>query len=109
MQGRQINLDLARPNSSRQFCNKIWQAARFVMSHTGTGVGVTDVAAVIRWASESDCNPVDPPQLWDRWILSRLGRAARETEKSLTSLDFHWAARSIHTFIWFVFQLVCSD
>lgn len=61
-QGRSINLDMQRVAGWRHFCNKLWQAARFVLSRLDEGGG-----------------PVAPPRnltLADRWMAGRVAAAA---------------------------------
>jgi valyl-tRNA synthetase len=78
--------------SSASFCNKIWQASRFLlMAHErwlAAGGG-----ALAR-PDESDLRP------HDRWILSRCAVAVGEIHASMSSRDFHAATRSLRRFLY---------
>jgi valyl-tRNA synthetase len=76
--------------SYRNFANKIWNAARFCLLNT------------------EGSEPVDDPfggdranlPLHDRWIVSRLNRAAREVNRQLDNYDFHGVVQALYHFFW---------
>lgn len=75
----------------RNFCNKIWNAARFVQMNM----------------SERDVNdqalrtlPEDMSALPDRWILSMYNRTVKQVSQSLESYRFDEAARGLYDFVW---------
>jgi valyl-tRNA synthetase len=70
---------------SRNFANKLWNAARFILMHLE---GPAEAAP-----------PVQRP-FPDRWILSRLNRAIRETGAALEAYRFDQAASTLYQFIW---------
>ena len=71
---------------SRNFCNKLWNAARFTMTHLEgyTAGPVVDTELAIE----------------DRWILSRLATVTDEVTRSLNSYKFSEAARTLYGFAW---------
>jgi valyl-tRNA synthetase len=84
-QGRDIRLSAERIEGYRNFANKIWNAARFVLSNLG------DYRPRARKA---------PPALADRWILSRLAGTVGEVRRALTAYRFNEAAGAVYQFLW---------
>ena len=85
--GRDIRFDMGRIEGYRNFCNKLWNAARYVLMNTeGEDTGLGDAAVELGTA--------------DRWILSRLQTTEREVSDSLQHYRFDHAAQSIYEFIW---------
>jgi len=84
--GRDIKFDMGRVEGYRNFCNKLWNAARFVLMNTeGANLGVPGDGVL---------------SLPDRWILSRLNHAINETLRAFEEFRFDLAARSLYEFIW---------
>ena len=84
--GRDIKFDMGRVEGYRNFCNKLWNAARFVLMNVeGQDNGVTGTVAF---------------SLPDRWIRSRLNQAIAETVAAFEEFRFDLAARAIYEFIW---------
>jgi valyl-tRNA synthetase len=78
--GRTLNFDLKRCEGYRSFCNKLWNAARFVlMNCDGQDVGLDEKAT-------------RDPSVADRWIVSRLQVVEREVHDL--------AARAVYEFVW---------
>ena len=84
--GRDIKFDMGRVEGYRNFCNKLWNAARFVLMNTeGQDCGLTGEVSY---------------SLPDRWIRSRLNHAIGETLAAFEDFRFDLAARAIYEFIW---------
>ena len=84
-QGRDIRFDLGRIGGYRDFCNKLWNAARFVLRNV------------------EDEPRSDAPRslsLADRWILSRLQEAGAKVREAIAGYRFDLAAQAIHEFTW---------
>ena len=85
--GRDIRFDLARTEGYRNFCNKLWNAARFVLMNTeGQDNGLSDA-------------PCTYTQV-DRWIISRLNQVTAITSNAIDNYRFDLAAQAIYEFTW---------
>ena len=85
--GRDINFDLGRIEGYRNFCNKLWNAARYVLINTeGMDCGQDGGEVTLNAA--------------DRWIISLLQKTAQEVTESTDNYRFDLAAQAIYTFIW---------
>lgn len=86
--GRDIKFDLGRTEGFRNFCNKIWNAARYVMMNC-EDAKIADSATAAAHLSVAD-----------QWILSRFEKTAKEIEEAMASYRFDLASQSLHEFIW---------
>ena len=85
--GRDIKFDMGRVEGYRNFCNKIWNAANFVLENTdGQDTGVND-------------EPLELSSV-DRWIISSLQRTEAEVTRQLDAFRFDLAAQALYEFIW---------
>ena len=92
-QSRDISFDLGRVAGYRNFCNKLWNAARFVTMVAGPGeTGSADAAAHAMEFSVAD-----------RWIRSRLGRAIEAVDTAFAEYRFDFAATALYEFTWYEF------
>jgi valyl-tRNA synthetase len=82
--GRDIRFDLGRIEGNRNFCNKLWNAARFVIMQT----------------EGQEVAPSPQPSVIDRWILSQLNRAVAEVENQMGGYRLDLAAQALYEFTW---------
>ncbi|MGA0334683.1 MAG: valine--tRNA ligase [Luminiphilus sp.] len=83
--GRDIKFDIGRMEGYRNFCNKIWNAARYVLSHT-EGHDLLKARGT--------------PSLADRWIRSRLQSTLLAVDDAVAAYRFDLAAQSLYDFVW---------
>jgi valyl-tRNA synthetase len=108
---RDIRFDLARVAGYRNFCNKLWNAARFVMLSAGQDEGQRhdegqneDQGEAPRAARpDGSCGPAAELSVADRWIRSRFGRTVEAVQRSLADYRFDYAAAALYEFTWHEF------
>ena len=85
--GRDIKFDLGRTEGFRNFCNKIWNAARYVLMNS---------------EERQLANSLDSKNLSisDRWIISRFERAIKQVDLAMESYRFDLASQQLYEFIW---------
>ncbi|TAN46526.1 MAG: valine--tRNA ligase [Methylococcaceae bacterium] len=87
--GRDIKFDMGRVEGYRNFCNKLWNAARYVLMNTeGQDCGQNAASSELVHS------------LADRWIRSRLQHAIAETSNAIDTYRFDLAAQAIYEFTW---------
>jgi valyl-tRNA synthetase len=85
---RDIRFDVGRIEGYRNFCNKLWNAARFVlMSVEGQDLGPG----------------AEQPSLADRWIRSRLEAALEAARAGFAAYRFDLASQALYEFTWYEF------
>jgi valyl-tRNA synthetase len=94
--GRDVKLAPQRIEGYRNFANKLWNAARFVLMHlAAAGPDAARTAdALARGERPAGAS------LPDRWIVSRLEQTARAVTESLDGYRFNDAAGSLYEFAW---------
>ncbi|HET9444781.1 MAG TPA: valine--tRNA ligase, partial [Steroidobacteraceae bacterium] len=86
--GRDIRFDLGRIDGYKNFCNKLWNAARYVLMNTeGQDCGQQGGAIELSPA--------------DRWIRARLGVTVAEARAQLAAYRFDLAAQALYEFAWY--------
>ncbi|NXW54165.1 SYVM protein, partial [Eurystomus gularis] len=84
--GDDIRLDVATVLSYRRFCNKVWNAVKFVLSALGPGLDLQPPEEMV------------PQQPMARWVLSRLVQAVGECGRRMEALEVHGAITAVHHF-----------
>lgn len=85
--GRDINWDMKRLDGYRNFCNKLWNASRYVLMNTETqdcGFNGGNITL----------------SLADRWILAEFNQSVKDYREALDTYRFDLAANIIYEFIW---------
>jgi valyl-tRNA synthetase len=86
--GRTLNFDLSRCDGYRNFCNKLWNATRFVLMNVegkDCGLNAADQRAL---------------SFVDRWLLGRLQHAKHDVSEHLGIYRFDLAAKALYEFVW---------
>jgi valyl-tRNA synthetase len=84
--GRHIRFDLRKIESNRHFCNKLWNAARFVLMNTKDKIDQSTNAQNL--------------SIIDQWILSRWQQTKSTIEKNIAEYRFDLATQAIYEFTW---------
>jgi valyl-tRNA synthetase len=108
---RELRFDLGRVAGYRNFCNKLWNAARFVVLSIGDpttpdepGTIEVSVAQDAATGAHVVLSPEgDPRSVADRWIRSRFGRMLATVETAFADYRFDFAAAALYEFTWYEF------
>ena len=94
--GRDIKFDLGRIEGYRNFCNKLWNATRYVMMNVeGQDCGVQGVKT-----GHSEPAAALERSAADRWIMSRLQKTKLAVAEAIEGYRFDHAAQAIYEFTW---------
>ena len=92
--GRDIKFDLHRCEGYRNFCNKLWNAARFVLMNTeGEDCGIDR-------GNPDTCPDGLDFSFADRWIVGRLQGAVADAAQHFSDYRFDLLARAVYEFVW---------
>lgn len=83
---RTINFDIKRAEGYKAFCNKLWNASRFVLMNVAEGEIAKPATA--------------PATEAERWILTRLKQTLGEVEQHFVSYRFDHLAQALYEFVW---------
>lgn len=84
---REIRFDVSRLNGNRLFCNKLWNASRYVLMNTeGHDTGFTHAAMTL--------------SLPDQWIMSRLQHTIKSAHEHIKAFRFDLYAQTLYDFTW---------
>jgi valyl-tRNA synthetase len=83
--GRDIRFDLGRIEGYRNFCNKLWNATRYVLMNMENAVGNVETVEL---------------SLSDKWIISRLQQIEKEAHQHIKAYRFDLLANSLYDFTW---------
>jgi valyl-tRNA synthetase len=94
-QSADLRFDLGRVGGYRNFCNKLWNASRFVLL----------------MLEDENGRPLDAqlltgditPGVADRWIASRLGETLQQVDQAFADYRFDYAATALYEFTWYEF------
>ncbi|QFU03024.1 Valine--tRNA ligase [Halomonas sp. THAF5a] len=85
--GRDIKFDMGRLDGYRNFCNKLWNASRYVlMNAEGQDTGLGGEPAELSLA--------------DRWIVSRLQQTQAQVTRAMEEFRFDHASQALYDFVW---------
>jgi len=87
--GNDLRITEGKLDSARNFANKIWNAARYVMTSLGSGSGLTGWSALPALEHRED-----------RWIVSLLDRVTAEVNQSLETFELGEAQQKLYEFVW---------
>jgi len=82
--GRDIRFDLGRIDGNRNFCNKLWNAARYVLLST----------------SDHEVHAVPQSSAADRWIISRMHKMIGDVSTHINEYRLDLASQRLYEFIW---------
>ncbi|NKF49799.1 valine--tRNA ligase [Shewanella sp. WXL01] len=98
--GRDINWDMKRLDGYRSFCNKLWNASRYVLMNTEVQ---EEGAAEDAIGKALDCGQNDGEMqlsLADRWIISLFNQTVQTFDEHMAAYRFDLAANTLYEFTW---------
>jgi len=89
--GKDLNLGEGLLRASKNFCNKIWQSANYILGN------LDKIKKIERFSASF---PMEKLHIGDRWIVSRLNKMIKQVNNYYEAYDYLNAARSIRSFYW---------
>ena len=101
--GRDVTFDLGRIDGHHRFCNKLWNAAHYVLTQLGSAEDRAHGAADLAAGGPLELAAGGPLELTvaDRWIRSRMHRAVREAHDGFAAYRLDLVAQSLYEFTWY--------
>jgi len=98
-QGRDIKLSLDRVEGYRAFCNKLWNATKFLLLQIEDAQGgpIAEPAGGVEAWLKANHSRLEPQ---NRWILSRLQAVTQQVEKGLTQFELNESVQALYEFTW---------
>ena len=87
--GADINFDVKTMHGYRRFCNKIYQATKYVLGKLGDD-----------FAPRKDSSPTGHESLPEKWILAKMNTAAKQTNNALEEREFSRATQTIYRYLY---------
>jgi valyl-tRNA synthetase len=91
-----LNFDLSRCEGYRNFCNKLWNATRFVLMNTED----KDCGTSVRGESVEPQRRDLKLSFVDQWLLGRLQTAKKDIAEGFDSFRFDFASKALYEFVW---------
>ncbi|MEJ2628203.1 MAG: class I tRNA ligase family protein, partial [bacterium] len=88
--GGNINFDHTLVEFGQKFCNKLWNASRFVLMNLDDDFDL----------SQAQLSEISSTNLYDKWIISKLQHTIAEIRQGLDSFRFNDATRVLYDFVW---------
>jgi valyl-tRNA synthetase len=103
-QSRDLRFDMAKVEGNRNFCNKLWNAARYVLMNVAAEPGADAAAAGAGAGAAGSTGGAAAaraaPSLPDRWIRSRLGAMLTRIEGGFADYRLDAVASALYEFTW---------
>ncbi|GHH56991.1 MULTISPECIES: valine--tRNA ligase [Gammaproteobacteria] len=97
--GRDIKFDLGRAEGYKNFCNKLWNASRFVLMNT-EGFSLPSATGRGTGGEGKGEAALSPKTDAEKWILSRLAKTVAEAEAQFAAYRFDLLAQALYEFAW---------
>jgi len=94
---RDIIFDTQRLEGYRNFCNKLFNATKYVLMNLAPAAGVTPAEA---GAQSNTAAPTKSFSLADHWILSQLNQCIEQTHQALSEFRFDHYIENLYSFVW---------
>ena len=88
-QGRDVNFDVGRIGGYRNFCNKLWNATRYIM------IALADQKTITTQTKQDKQQGIA-----EHWIKARLMQTTKQVTENLQNYRFDLAVKAIHEFTW---------